>query len=102
MGPKGSLRKINKFLELKSNENKNIKMYGKEKEGRKEGGDEGKTKGRKEGKSKKGLSYQRKTKETKYKPNYTEDPRIPVVSLSFKALKNKAKAYFYEHIYVQF
>lgn len=53
MGPKGSLRKINKFLELKSNENKNIKMYGKEKEGRKEGGDEGKTKGRKEGKSKK-------------------------------------------------
>ena len=52
--------------------------------------------------SKKGLSYQRKTKETKYKPNYTEDPRIPVVSLSFKALKNKAKAYFYEHIYVQF
>ena len=52
MGPKGSLRKINKFLELKSNENKNIKMYGKEKEGRKEGGDERKTKGRKEGKRK--------------------------------------------------
>lgn len=53
MGPKGSLRKINKYLELKSNENKNIKICGSEKEGRKEGGDEGKTKGRKEGKSKK-------------------------------------------------
>ena len=35
-----------------------------------------------------------------YKPNYTEDPKIPVVSLSFNGLKNKAKAYFYEHIYV--
>ena len=37
MGPKGSLRKINKYLELKSNENKHIKICGKEKEGRKEG-----------------------------------------------------------------
>lgn len=53
MGPKGSLRKINKYLELKSNENEHIKMCGKEKEGRKEGEREGRKKGRKEGRGQK-------------------------------------------------
>ena len=53
MGPKGSLRKINKYLELKPNENKHIKICGKEKEGRKEGEREGRKREGKKGGGKK-------------------------------------------------
>ena len=55
MGPKGSLRKINKYLELKSNENEHVKMCGKEKEGRKEGEREGRKREGKKGGGKKKL-----------------------------------------------
>ena len=55
MGLKGSLRKINKYLELKSNENEHVKMCGKEKEGRKEGEREGRKREGKKGGGKKKL-----------------------------------------------